>query len=446
MKNQITMMRIGLLSFAWLAAILQIIFGEHVIAFSNFAAVALGIFFILIIPTLKWDSLLIISMLAGLGWLLLDGELSQDLLFSSGRFILIFVALISTMTLAKATAATMPSVRRTQDNLAQLSPENSSSGLQIAGHVFGGIINTGTFAILSAALPKGSHEYRRKLAAEAALRGMVTSAVWSPFFVAFAVGERFVGTANAWLAMAFGLGTAFIFTFICSFWFSAEFSIHTIQKSLSCLRPIAWRVVIVLTSVLTFALVFNLTALSAVVTAMPILVFIQFLRYPQNIKTIMTSTRDGLALTSDDLIIISMAMVIGYIAINTNGLEQLGLVGPHSIYPGWLALIATPVVMMLASIIGIHPVISSTVMLAIFSNGGAAVHPALLMQSHLIGWGAGTMSSVASLSVITCARLYQVNSTKLASSHNLITAFLFAFMGGVVLTLINMLMYYPSFH
>jgi hypothetical protein len=192
---------------------------------------------------------------------------------------------------------------------------------------------------------------------------------------------------------------------------------------------------------LAFALIFNLTALSAVVTVMPLLVIVQFLRYPQNIRVIIKSTRDGLALTSDDLIIISMAMLIGYIAIHTNGLEQLGLVGPHSMYPGWLALIATPVVMMLASVVGIHPVISSTVMLAIFSNGGAAVHPALLMQSHLIGWGAGTMSSVASLSVITCARLYQIRSTKLALSHNLITAFLFAFLGGAALSLINVLIY-----
>ena len=165
--------------------------------------------------------------------LLLDGELSSDLAFSGGRFILIFVALIATMTLSKATATTMPSVRRTQDNLARLSPENSSAGLQIAGHVFGGIINTGTFAILSAALPKDSDDHRRKLAAEAALRGMVTSAVWSPFFVAFAVGERFVGTAHAWLAMAFGLATAFLFTLICTFFFSAEFSFRTIQKSLA---------------------------------------------------------------------------------------------------------------------------------------------------------------------------------------------------------------------
>ena len=72
-----------------------------------------------------------------------------------------------------------------------------------------------------------------------------------------------------------------------------------------------------------------------------------------------------------------------------------------------------PVLMMVLSVFGIHPVITSTALLAIFSGGGADVHPALLVQAHLIGWGAGTMSSVASLSVLTSATLYQVPTRQL---------------------------------
>ena len=434
-------LRVGLLMTAWIAAILQIIFGQYVEIFSDIGAISLGLFLIIILPSLKWDSFLILAMLMILGWLLLDGLPSQEILLSGGRFILIFAALIATMTLSKATASTMPSVRLTQRKLAMLTPEASSAGLQIAGHVFGGIINTGSFAVLSAALPRNSDEHRRKLAAEAALRGMVTSAVWSPFFVAFAVGEGFVGTNYAWIAMGIGIATSILFTLICCYVFSPEFSRNTLRASLACLTPISLRVIVVLTTVLGFALIFNLTALSAVVITMPILVCVQFARHPGNFWRIITSTRDGLSQISDDLIIISGAMFIGYIAIHTDGLEQMGLIGEHNVYPGWVALISTPVVMMLASIIGIHPVISSTVMLALFSYGGAAVHPALLMHSHLIGWGAGTMSSVASLSVITCARLYQIKSTSLALGHNMIVAFLFALLGGAILSVINMLIY-----
>jgi hypothetical protein len=98
-------------------------------------------------------------------------------------------------------------------------------------------------------------------------------------------------------------------------------------------------------------------------------------------------------------------------------------------------------VMTLASVFGVHPVISSTALLTIFSGGGADVHPALLVQAHLIGWGAGTMSSVASLSVISCAGLYNVPSAKLVFGQNMITAFAYAFGGGLFLTGLNSLIW-----
>ena len=100
---------------------------------------------------------------------------------------------------------------------------------------------------------------------------------------------------------------------------------------------------------------------------------------------------------------------------------------------------AVPIMMMLLSVIGIHPVITSTTLLAIFSGGGADVHPALLVQAHLVGWGAGTMSSVASLSVLSCATLYRVPTRQLVFGANIISGFGYAVVGGVGLALINML-------
>ena len=65
--------------------------------------------------------------------------------------------------------------------------------------------------------------------------------------------------------------------------------------------------------------------------------------------------------------------------------------------------------------------------------------PALLVQAHLIGWGTGTMSSVASLSVISCAGLYGVPTRKLVFGQNLVIAFIYAIGGGLFLSLLNLL-------
>jgi len=134
-----------------------------------------------------------------------------------------------------------------------------------------------------------------------------------------------------------------------------------------------------------------------------------------------------------------MAMLIGYFATRTGAFTALVSSFYDGVIPGWFALVVTPLGMMLASVVGVHPVISSTAFLAVFSGGHADVHPALLMQAHLIGWGAGTMSSVASLSVITSASLFGVRSRDLVLGTNLWTALFYAMIGGAALCAVNIM-------
>ena len=103
---------------------------------------------------------------------------------------------------------------------------------------------------------------------------------------------------------------------------------------------------------------------------------------------------------------------------------------------GWFALIITPLAMMLLSVIGVHPVISSTALMAVLvaamrRRAGAADAGASYW------WGAGTMSSVASLSVTMSTSLYRVPSRQLALGPNLWSGFAYAVIGGAV-CLINM--------
>jgi hypothetical protein len=199
------------------------------------------------------------------------------------------------------------------------------------------------------------------------------------------------------------------------------------------------RLTVVLGTVLAVALIFDFTALSAVVVVMPLLVAVQFLRHRENIIVILDGTKNSMIATADDILIISMAMLISYFATRTGAFSVLIASFYDGVIPGYVAIILTPLGMMLASVVGVHPVISSTAMLAVFSGGHADAHPALLMQAHLIGWGAGTMSSVASLSVITCANLFKVPSRQLVLGPNLWTALAYAVVGGIILSLVNAL-------
>ena len=437
-RSAVGAFRLVLLTFAWVVSLASIILGQPHGIMTAAGAVALGFFILLTLPRLRRDSLIILLLLGCVLLVILDDVPAVAEMVRAGERVLIFAALLPTMALVRATAMTMPSVHATQQRLGRLPAEASAGGLQLAAHVFGGIINTGAFAILSAALPSDSDPQRRRIAAEAAIRGMVVSSAWSPFFVAFAIGQIFVAPAYAWMAIAIGTISALLFMLATILFLQRGFALAQLRQSLACLQPVAGRLVIVLAALLLVAVVMELTALSAVVAVMPVLVLVQMLRHRDKVRAILSDTRHAMDRTADDIVVITAAMLVAFFAIESGSLATL-VAGVYSgVIPGWIALLAVPVLMMVLSVFGIHPVITSTALLAIFSGGGADVHPALLVQAHLIGWGAGTMSSVASLSVLTSATLYQVPTRQLVFGPNIVSGFVYALVGGGVLGLVNM--------
>ena len=432
--------RLACLALAWVAAVGAIVLARPDGAVASVGASAFGLFILLTMARLRWDSLVILALLAIVTWLLLDRMPDMAELLAGGRRVLIFAALLPTMALVRATAMTMPSVHATQRRLGALPAAASAGGQQLAAHVFGGIINTGAFALLSAALPETADAPRRRAAAEAVIRGMVSSSAWSPFFVAFAIGQNFVAPIYAWMAIAIGTLSALLFTCLTLVGIGRDFSLERLRISLSCLRPVAWRLLIVLMSVLVVALVFGLTALSAVVVVMPLLVLIQLFRHRDKASTILGQTREAMHSTADDIVVITAAMLVAFFATQNDSLATLVASIHEGQIPGWVALMVTPMAMMMLSVVGIHPVITSTTLLATFAGGGADAHPALLVQAHLIGWGAGTMSSVASLSVLTCSGLYRVPTKQLVFGDNMLSGFLYSLFGGALLVVFNFML------
>ena len=440
-EQLISSVRFSLITVAWLAALTTVMFGNSFKYLTDLGIYCFILFAICTLPRLRRDSLIILATLAVLTHILLPTTPELDVLLDAVEYVLIFAALLPTMALVKATAMTMPSVQKSQANLGDLPTEASAGAFQITGHFFGGIINTGTFAILSAVLPPESSAADRRAAAEASIRGMVTSAAWSPFFVGFAVGQSFVEPHYAWMAIGFGIVTATLFSAISLPAMNRNFSLTQLHMALLCLQPVASRLAFVFLCVIGAAFLFNLTALGAVVSAVPWLVGLQMLRNRDMAGHILRQTKIALNNIADDVIVISAAMMVAFLVSSySNITEIMHLIYPAT-FPGWVALMLTPMLVTLASIFGVHPVITSTALLTIFSGGGADVHPALLVQAHLIGWGTGTMSSVASLSVISCSGLYDVSMRKLVFGPNMLIAFIYAVGGGLFLSLLNTLIW-----
>ena len=438
---QIDKIRLFLLCIAWSTAIINVIFGQSALVLANVGVLSLSFFFVLTFSHLKKESITIIIILFVVAFFLLDQFPSFEDFLSAGRFTLVFAALLPTMTLVRSTSLKVKSVKNSQDLLRNLPTSISTSGFQIASHFFGSVINTGTFSILSAALPENSDKNYRKTIAEACLRGMNTSATWSPFFVAFAVGQAFIDTTNSWIAMACGILVGILFNFVSLPVFANGSTLNKIKYSLACLSPVFPLLTLIMLSVLSVSVFFDFTALSAVVLVMPVLIVIYLLFNLKNFYEIYSNTKSWLLNSSDDITVICIAMLVGYLISRSNSINDYILLLESAFFPSWSLLALTPLIITVFSFMGIHPVITSTIALSLLTTAQTYIHPALLMQAHLVGWAAGTMSSVASLSVLTCSNLFQVESRKLAFGPNLLTAVIFSLSSGVLLSFVNSLIY-----
>ena len=429
--------RLSIFIISWVCAFLSIINNQNIIV--DFGVICFGLFIFLNLFFLTFQSYFIIIILIILSIFLFNSLPSFSDLFEAGRFVLIFAGLIPTMNLVKSAALNVNSIKETQKLLSLLSSKNSSSGFQITGHLSGSIMNTGVFPMLAASMPSDSNLNYRKKVAEASIRGMASSVVWSPFFVAFAVGQVYIDNFNSWMGLAVGLFIGSLFSIVSVFLLNRSLNYNLFKASLNCLRPIFIYLFVIMSIIVVFALIVNLTALSAVILIMPILIVLYFLRTPIELKFIFTNTISSMRKNIDDIVIISLAMMIGFLITNAENNNLSFEIFNIQNIPDFLIFIIIPLTMCFFSIICIHPVISSTILLTIFSSNIFDINHALLMQAHLIGWCTGTLSSVASLTVITCSNLFNVPSLKIAFGENLFVVILFSIFGGGILGILNII-------
>ena len=437
MLNLLHNFRLSIFIISWVCAFLSIINNQNIIV--DFGVICFGLFIFLNLFFLTFQSYFIIIILIILSIFLFNSLPSFSDLFEAGRFVLIFAGLIPTMNLVKSAALHVNSIKETQKLLSLLSSKNSSSGFQITGHLSGSIMNTGVFPMLAASMPSDSNLNYRKKVAEASIRGMASSVVWSPFFVAFAVGQVYIDNFNSWMGLAVGLLIGSLFSIVSVFLLNRSLNYNLFKASLNCLRPIFIYLFVIMSIIVVFALIFNLTALSAVILIMPILIVLYFLRTPIELKFIFTNTISSMRKNIDDIVIISLAMMIGFLITNAENNNLSFEIFNIQNIPDFLIFIIIPLTMCFFSIICIHPVISSTILLTIFSSNIFDINHALLMQAHLIGWCTGTLSSVASLTVITCSNLFNVPSLKIAFGENLFVVILFSIFGGGILGILNII-------
>jgi hypothetical protein len=431
------LLKLILTTFCWIA-VLPIVYGFHFGNYYNYFII--GCYIILLILMLVLSrrvTKLVICLLLISTWLILPELPNEEALWKAGNFFIIFSAFLPSLWLLRSTAITMPSVAKTQKLLSELTSTKILSGLQVTSHILGGVLNIGTFPLLSSVMPKNTKMKMRQAAGEASIRGMNTAVLWSPFFVSFAVGQLYLPINSAWIGISFGLIVAILFNLISMKLFIGNLTFQYLLQSLTCVKPIFSRLLILAGSVLFVGYIFNKTALSAIVIVIPILVIIQIIRRPETRNSIFKNLANLMKNSGDEMLLISVSMFIGSLLSGSIEIQHFITTNIGDDFPFWLMIIFLPIVVWVFSLLGVHPIITSAPILLLFGPLLSPWEAAFLMQAHLIGWCAGTASSFTSLSVLTTSENFKIPILKLVIGPNLIATAGLAIFGSVFLIVLN---------
>ncbi|MEP3113444.1 hypothetical protein [Nisaea sp.] len=332
---------------------------------------------------------------------------------------LIFAGLLPTLKMTREVARLMPSVRKSQDRLAALPDSAADVGITIGATVFGAVLNTGSFALVSAVVPADASDDRRRSAACASMRGMSIAVLWSPFFVGFAVAGTYLPMVQLWEIIPFGFLCVCLAISIALAMFARPFSFGAVGAALASLQPIASRLGIAAGMVVLVGTFTHLSTLGSILVVMPLLCLIQCVRRPDALRPVLEKTAEGIKGLGDDLALVAIAIVVGTVAgeadsviVHVAPLLEGGLPAP--------VLLAMMIgIQLVPAIIGIHPIITGTIFLAALTSLDHGVLPLALYEAMLVGWGLGAMVSIASLSVVTAGSMFGVPPARIAISRNL---------------------------
>ncbi|HCI48224.1 MAG TPA: hypothetical protein DFI00_13100 [Rhodospirillaceae bacterium] len=357
---------------------------------------------------------------------------------------MLFAAFLPTLHILRASAQSQPRVRLSQRKFARLPAGSRSDGITLGAHAFGAVLNTGSFPVMAAVLNDKADEAERRRFALSALRGMNLAPLWSPFFVAMALASAYLPSVSLIQIMPVGLITAMASLVVSILFFGGSKQRGTGNQpgwvaGVHALAPIAPGLAILGLTVVLIAVSTPLSSLETIILIVPPLC-LALCRFERSaVKRIWQTATGRMATSYDDLLIvvaaITLATLAGHIEVTADVIRDV-----VSSIPAPLAILALILTSFLPSMIGIHPMIPTAILLAALTGGPQPLHDVILMGVALTGWSVGTMCSVSSMSVVVCAGLFRVPAWRLMISPNLLFAAAVMGIATIVLSALQILL------
>ena len=420
-------------------AVLQIMFPLR-----HAAPVMAGLLICFLMATalrLSWHTKVLCGGLATVAVLLASTFEQWPALFEGITKATIYPAFLSTIVLLRAAADQRPEITAARKMFSALDPTARDSGIVIGTHLLASILQVGVFAILAPILGRDASIEERRQVFTVAIRGMATVPFWSPFVVGMAVGSQYIPSVPLWQIMALGILLSALSIMISILAFDRNPGINSLAHALGSLAPIALPIFLAALVVVGTTVATGLSTLQALIISLPIPCLFAIWQSPAgNVGRAILQTATGIGRIGPETSILVCATML--VAVFEAALPSMGLVD-------WLKALAPPsaviifaviLTMNIAGLLGIHPIVSGTFVLVIFTSFQTGLSDLVLLQSMLVGWGLCSMISIGSLSIATGATMFQIPPTALVMRANIAYVFVTSAIVGAILSGLNELL------
>lgn len=330
-----------------------------------------------------------------------------------------FPAFLATIMLVRALSTIHPAIGLARARVATLSDRDRASGFLLASHMLGAVVTAGAAAVLAPLVRTDADDQERARLATLALRGSSLAALWSPFFVGMAFVTQYVPSVPLYTVAIMGIGLAAL-AMVISMAPGGLSAFRGLGRALLALWPLTPPVAVAALLIIVAATLLHLRSLETVLLVMPPLVGAWLLTRPrQDRKTALRAGWQHLGrLNEEMLVMIAVTMISRTLA----GVSWTSVLA-SPLHAGWLPPVVLLGVLVLLIILiammGVHPMATVAVILALLTDGPMVIAPLALVGMGLLGWGLGAMLSPTSLSLLIASTSFGVPRARLVYGANI---------------------------
>ncbi len=314
-------------------------------------------------------------------------------------------AFLPVVALLRATVRSSPTIPAIRRRIGAMSVAERRAWMTGGAHLLGAILTLGYVSVQRPMLPDDLSDDERLSLAECGTRGLGLSALWSPVFFASAMANQLVPQVPAWQIVALGLALAAAGGLVAHAMFNRELGAAALARAVRRLVPIVVPTgllvgVVVLTSTIT-----GWRVLQSVIVVVPAAcVGYVLLHARERALGVVHEVVTGAGNMRDEVLIFCASSMFGTAvagaAMPDSVASSMALL--HAV-PG-LAIAAGVVVIATLGVLGLHPMVSASVLVPAALAFGLPIAELVLSHIVIVGWSlSGTIAAWTVPVVVTAA-------------------------------------------